>query len=116
MTDIPRALEQLVHWYEAERTAGLILPRGWFGRPYDNRHELTWTQARRTKLVLELDHQLLLVLTEPAMPRTEGPNLVMPFQQLVFDWQEYGSPSPHAESFGEGELTLAGIRLSPTRR
>jgi hypothetical protein len=116
VTDTARVLQQLIHWFEAERVAGLVLPGGWFGRPCDNQHELTWAQARQTKLILELDHQLLLVLTEPATPRPDGPNLVMPFRQMVFDWQEYGNMRPHADSFGEGELTFASIRRSPTPR
>jgi hypothetical protein len=113
VTGPARALQQVTSWFETQSAAGLILPGGWFGRPYDNQHQLTWAQARPTKLVLELDHRLLLVLTEPGLPRPDGASLVVPFRQLVFDWQECGTGQPHADSFKEGVLTFASPRKPP---
>jgi hypothetical protein len=57
---------------------------------------LTWASARSTKLLLEPDNQLLLVLTNPGTPSVDGPNVVVPFTQLVFDWQGYGDLTPQA--------------------
>ena len=75
VTDTASALRQVTAWFDTVGTAGLQLPNGWFGRPYDNRHELTWSQARPHKLLLELDAQLLLVLTDPGEPTTQDRDL-----------------------------------------
>jgi len=116
MADAAAALRKVNEWFAAVGYAGLVLPSGWFGRPYDNWHELTWACARSTKLLVELDGQLLLVLTEPGVPQVEGPDLVLPCAQLVFDWQGYGDLIPHAESFGAGSLRLVDSRSFFTRQ
>lgn len=111
MTDSASALRQVTAWFDTVGTAGLQLPNGWFGRPYDNRHELTWSQARPHKLLLELDAQLLLVLADPGEPTTEGRDLIVPFGQLVFDWQGYGDLQNHADLFRRSSLTFVDLRL-----
>jgi hypothetical protein len=105
------ALEQITKWFANVRHAGLILPNGWFGRPHDNQHQLTWAHARRYKLLLELDEQLLLVLTTPGPPIINAEGITMGFDQLVFDWQGYGDLQPHVDVFSAGQLQL----VAPTR-
>ncbi|UJA21144.1 hypothetical protein HJD18_13590 [Thermoleophilia bacterium SCSIO 60948] len=92
------------------RVFGLKLPTGWFGRPYDNLHELTLVEPRRHRLLIELDHRLLLSFAGRPLVAAEGKEAsITAFDQLVFDWSEYGEPTPHCKVFSEGgEVRLIG--------
>ncbi|WP_152541195.1 hypothetical protein [Kallotenue papyrolyticum] len=92
-------------WFDQTGGGGLILPDGWFGRPYDNKHILTYLEARPHKVLLELDDLLLLIFTELRTARIEGSLLILTdFVQCVFDWQEYGSLEPHTTVYQEGTV------------
>ena len=98
-------LEIVIEWFQKTKVAGLELPRGWFGRPLGNLHQLTWPAAREHKLLWELDRQLLLVLTEPAEAKTTPAELVIAgCARVTLDWQEYGSFKPHVEDHGAGPV------------
>jgi len=90
-------------WYARVRLASLELPGGWFGRPHDNLHQLTWTGATQHKVLLELDRQLLLILTDPdAVEESELEFRVVGCAQVTLDWQEFGNLKPHLEGHGPG--------------
>src|SRR5579884_1914547 len=98
------ALETLVG-----RSAGLIrfvLPDGELGRPGDNLYRTTFIQDRPRKLLVELDDQLLLVITEPRLSEADQQGVTIRFEQLTFDWQEYANYRPHATTYPPGELTF----------
>ena len=87
--------------------SGLILPSGWFGRPYDNLLQLTRSEAREQSLILELDGQLVLTFAgEPRATSTERGLLLSGFNALAWDWTEFGSAVPHHEKFLSGEVEL----------
>lgn len=114
MTDVAAVLEAVSRWFTDYGPAGLCLPRGWFGRPHDNAHELTWSAARSRKALIELDGQLLLILTDPGQPQRDGGNLVIPFAHLVFDWKAYGDGALHTEQYDSGAITFV-VPPSATR-
>ena len=84
------------------------LPDGELGRPGDNLCRLSFIEARPHKLLVELDEQLLLVLTEPAVVEVTDRHARVTFEQLTFDWQEYGNLRPHAKTYTAGEMTFVG--------
>lgn len=85
--------------------AGLILPSGWFGRPYDNLLQLTRSEASDQALVLELDSQLILTFAgEPQVTPSEKGLRLSGFAALAWDWTEFGSTVPHHEEFSAGEV------------
>jgi hypothetical protein len=102
--------EQIVttisNWFGEARFGGLILPDGWFGRPHDNLHSLTFVMARPAKVLLELDDQQLLVFTDLAIARVENSEIILEqFAQCVFDWQDYGSViDSHVSVYKEGQV------------
>lgn len=102
------ALATVQEWFARAKLASLELPSGWFGRPYGNLHQLTCSQARGGKLLIELDGRLHLLITRPSLVEVDGAILrIGQFEQAVFDWLEYGDvQTPHAEIFNAGLITL----------
>src|SRR5215213_70194 len=47
-------------WFKEELGGTLVLPDGWYGRPYDNVHTLTKLDETADSLTLALDHKLSL--------------------------------------------------------
>lgn len=100
-----QALTQIVDWFREARAASLELPSGWFGGPGRSLHQLTKAEVWNDRLLLELDKQLLLIVTAPTEPVLGKEELVIDkFDQLVFDWQEYGNKRPHAEVYNSGSV------------
>lgn len=90
-------------WFNSAKLASLELPDGWFGRPFDNLHTLTYFSIRPHKTIIELDNQLLLSFTDLASVIVNDKQLELSgFTQLVFDWQEYGNLKAHAQVYTEG--------------
>ena len=98
-------------WIDKNEGFGLILPDGWFGRPMDNIHKITWWAERDNKFIIELDNQLYLNLTKPVIFRIDTTSLIMSsFLQFVFDRQGYGDMTPHCKVYNSGEITFVGYR------
>jgi hypothetical protein len=111
------AVEMITGWFTRVQTASLELPNGWFGRPYDNFHQLTWTGATEHKLLLELDSQLLLILTDPGDVDLHLAELrITGCAQVVLDWQEYGNMTPHSDNHGPGTVRLVARQTGPVTR
>ena len=92
-------------FFAAAGYAGLVLPTGWFGRPYDNLLQLTRGEASDQTLVLELDRQLILTFSgEPQVTTTEEGLRLTGFTALEWDWTEFGSATSHHERFDSGEV------------
>ena len=85
--------------------AGLILPSGWFGRPYDNLLQLTRSEVTDGTLVLELDGHLTLTFSgEPEATSSENGLRLSGFSALAWDWTEFGSTESHHEEFVAGKV------------
>ncbi|GIG60026.1 hypothetical protein Lfu02_43980 [Longispora fulva] len=86
------------------------LPDRWFGRPFDNAHELTWAEQRPGRLLLELDNRQYLIFVGDVLV-VDGPELCIGgFEELVFVWQGYGDSARHVETHDVGE-----VRFHPSR-
>ena len=106
-------------WFSSVGGGSLYLPNGWFGRPYDGIHQLTYIEHRPHKLLMELDNQLLLVFTDlgsvDVKEDVKETELVLTgFVQLVFDWQEYVSLVPHVEIYRSGVVRIVRLKVSPS--
>jgi hypothetical protein len=94
-------------WFRATGGGGLVLPDGWFGRPYDNIHRLTFLAIRPLWLILELDERLLLTVRDPMSVRKTDAGLVISgFSYCVFDRKEYGGEGGKVQSYSSGEIRL----------
>lgn len=99
-----QALAQTVAGFFAEfGGASLKLPTGWFGRPYDNLHQLSSVHVVAERLIIELDGQMMLLLSHPTDAVVDGSTLRLSgFTHGSWDWDEYGTRVPHLETFQEG--------------
>jgi hypothetical protein len=105
IVDAKEISEFVAEWFQKVGLAGMILPTDWFGRPDDNFHQLTWIAARNRKVLIELDQQLLLTITQPKQAQVrEAELLIEGAAQVVLDWEEYGSFTPHVENCGPGSV------------
>lgn len=99
------ALVAIREFFGTAGYAGLILPTGWFGRPYDNFLQLTGSEAADESLMVELDEQLVLTFSGQPRVTTTGSGLrVSGFAALAWDWTEFGSTVSHHEEFWTGEV------------
>jgi hypothetical protein len=88
--------------------AGLILPTGWFGRPYDNLLTLTRSEAAPKSLLLELDDQLILSFSGDVQVRASEKGIQLRgYTSLVFEWTEFGSNASHRDEFVSGTIEFA---------
>jgi hypothetical protein len=55
-----RHADTIRKWFEKELGGGLILPDGWFGRPYDSQYSLTSIEENGDDLTMILSEHLLL--------------------------------------------------------
>ena len=101
---------EIEKWIKKNESFGLKLPDGWFGRPYDNQHKITWMQERPNKLIIELDEQLFLIFTKPTVVEPSGKDLTISgFKQLSFDRQGYGDMKAHCNLFRSGVVTFVSL-------
>lgn len=95
----------VVNWFSAVGGAGLKLPSGWFGRPYDNLHRLTGARVLGDVLVLELDDRQKLSISAPQSVQVEPKSLkLVDAGRIEWRWYEYGSNDPHLEVLGAGDV------------
>ncbi len=79
-------VDVIKRWFETEWGGSLLLPDGWYGRPYDNQHALTSVEESDERLVIILDRKLILRFEGLKAVKTEKHTLVLgPFEKLSFD-------------------------------
>ncbi len=99
--------ELLINWLNQKKKFGIILPDGWFGRPMDNLHEVTWWIERTNKFIIEIDSQLYITLTKPIKLNSKKDSLIISnFLQCIFDYQGYGDMRAHSKMYNAGEITF----------
>ena len=106
MSDFRKLIED---WFRVHGAAGLVLPDGWFGRPHDNIHQLSFLAVRPAWLILEFDERLLLTLRDVAQVAPGAAELeISGFSSCVFDWKEYVNDTGHVRRYEGGAIRLVG--------
>jgi hypothetical protein len=95
-------------WFKKEWGGSLLLPDGWFGRPYDNQHSLTSVEESGDDLSLILDRKLFLRFRGLKFVHERGHELVFgPFEELCFEWESYGADAKRqAKEYRTGEAKI----------
>jgi hypothetical protein len=101
-------LKKTIHnWFDSKGGGSLITPEGWFGRPYDNFHKLTFLEARPTKIIIELDERLYLIFSDLKTVYTKDSELRLEnYSQCIFDWKEYANDENHVSIFKSGVFKI----------
>lgn len=102
-------LEQKIgEWFKETWGGSLVLPNGWFGRPYDSIHQLASVTESINGLIVVLDdgHLTLNFGGVPKVEATKSELIFHTFDRLVFDWKEYDSMKPHSEQHDGGEVKI----------
>lgn len=102
-------LEAVNRFFASVDDAGLKLPTGWFGRPFDDWHHLTSARSNGNALFVELDNQLRLTFFGPVRAEEDGRTLRLTgFTRLEWEWFEFDAPIGHQQEFGAGIVELIG--------
>lgn len=80
-------------WFHRVSGGGLVLPDGWFGRPYDNIHRLKEVIGDGRCLTVILDGGgLILKFTGEIVVNVSDSDMVIEFDgRLLFRWRGAGS-------------------------
>lgn len=116
----PREVAAAVReWFGAVAYAGLVLPDGWFGRPYDSLLPLTDVQVLDDGLLVELDDRLRLTFRGDlacAADGEDGADLAISATAIAFGWREHGSDRPRSDAYDGGTVRLVSMaRFAPPR-
>ena len=94
-------------WFEKELGASLVLPDGWFGRPYDNQHSLTSLTEANGVLELVLDDRLRLRFEGPGSVDVTAEGLIFKgFTNVEFLWRPFGGGAQTSKTYDAGEVKL----------
>lgn len=95
-------------WFRDEWGGSLLLPDGWYGRPYDNQHALTLVDEAGENLTVVLDGKLRLRFEGLKLVEARKGELVFgPFAKLRFDWEGFGDGINHGtKEYTAGEAKI----------
>jgi len=84
--------DTIENWFNEEWGGSLLLPDGWYGRPYDNQHALTSIDDAGEVLTVILDRKVTLQFKGlKSVEARKGELVFGPFDKLRFDWETYGT-------------------------
>jgi hypothetical protein len=95
-------------WFKDEWGGSLMLPDGWFGRPYDNQHALTSVNESDDALTLILDKKIALRFEGLKLVEKRNHELVFgPFNTLRFEWEGFGNDGAHGiKEYRDGDVKI----------
>ena len=97
-------------WFKDEWGGSLVLPDGWYGRPYDSQHAVTSIDEWGESLVVILDRKLTLRFEGLKSVEVRKRELVFgPFDELRFEWEAYGT----GDERGVMEYRTGEVRIVP---
>ena len=95
-------------WFKDEWGGSLLLPDGWYGRPYDNQHGLTSVEESGEILTIVLDQKLTLRFEGLKSVKAQKRELIFgPFDKLRFDWESFGTDGKRGtKEYQSGEVKI----------
>ena len=95
-------------WFKDEWGGSLVLPDGWYGRPYDNQHSLTSIDELGEALTLVLDQMLTLRFENLKSVEVRNRELVFgPFDRFRFECEAYDTGEQHdVKEYQAGEVKI----------
>lgn len=110
----------VTQWFNDHKSAGLILPSGWFGRPHDNNHRLSKVVFVGNELILTLDKaeeelrlRFINLKSVVSAEADEGGRVkelrFEDFEKLIFERQDYGNTRKMNEVFSSGPVRFISL-------
>jgi hypothetical protein len=94
-------------WFAEQFGGSLLLPDGWYGRPYDNQHVLTAIDESGGDLSITLDNRLMLKFESlQAVTPTVRELIFGPFKRLYFQWEDIGDERRLIKEYDGGEVKI----------
>ena len=95
-------------WFKDEWGGSLILPDGWYGRPYDSQLSLTAVDESGNSMTLVLQKKLKLHFEGLTAVERHNRDLVIgPFGRLRFEWESFGNDGSHGvKDYQSGEVKI----------
>ncbi|WP_141733927.1 hypothetical protein [Oligoflexus tunisiensis] len=114
-------IEDVEDWFKSiEKSCfGLVLPNGWFGRPYDNQHVINEFRVSDNEIYFRFDDFREVTVLNPKFFMVEKDesgrtNLrIGDFKNMEFKWVPYGEEEkkPNISNFASGEMILIGYYI-----
>jgi hypothetical protein len=92
-------------FFAEHEVASLQLPTGWFGRPYDNFHQLTRASAEGGLVEICLD-EVQILRVHASRAESVGRTLEIRVSGGSWRWTSYGATDTHDEPVGAGTVKL----------
>jgi hypothetical protein len=107
--DEPMTLHEITtlvaRWFSQAGEGGLVLPDGWFGRPYDTFWLLEKIESVDDSLVVTLKGDGILTFEKPSHVSIQDSQLTIEgFLRVVFRWREFGGHQVHENKYDTGEV------------
>jgi hypothetical protein len=102
------AIDTIRQWFGQFGEGSLQLPDRWYGRPYDNLHQLTSIVKTQDVVTLTLDSRLVLQFYGLKAAASQQKQLVIgPFDRLHFEWMHAGpNPLRGEQEYCDGVVTI----------
>ncbi len=97
------------NWYQREWTGSLVLPDGWYGRPFDGQHRLTSVNEAPEHLTIVLDNALTLSFSGPTHIESLSNELRFTnFNELIFEANPFSgiAVATNAKRYSAGEVKI----------
>ena len=96
--------------FDESANVGLVLPDGWFGRPYDNMSTLDAVIGEGDELSISLDtDNRILVRGDVSTSIDDAALTISGFSELIWSWRPSGSVEKREQIYASGEMRL--VRL-----
>lgn len=106
MAELSAVARDLKRWFAQSGGASLERPNGWFGRPFENLHQLTHVRVTPGELQLELDGLHLLTVRGSAAHRSVPEFFqVARFDSATFRWVDEDDRH-HDDQYTRGSFVL----------
>jgi hypothetical protein len=98
----------ILDWFSKKTGGSLYLPDGWFGRPYDNIHQISSiNETKSGNIQLVLDENIFLYFVGLEKAQQDSRDLILgPFDTLFFEWKDPQNNSQMTKEYCSGEVRI----------
>lgn len=104
-----RILDEVRAFFLEHPFVGLVLPDGWFGRPYDNWLQYSWIDTNGDELRIQFAQDEIAILTGGIEVEViENSLMVRGFLAAEWHWKAYGTNFWKKRHYSDGQLDFLG--------